>query len=89
MFPVSVVIAAVNRNKSNTNAAALVTVVAVASAHVTAVMYDGLAGLPAFNPDDDGDRVPREVAGQGAQDALAAVVSNRGRLATRSMARRS
>ena len=25
-------------------------------------MYDGLARLPAFNPDDDGDRVPREVA---------------------------
>ena len=25
-------------------------------------MYDGLASLPAFNPDDDGDRVPREVA---------------------------
>ena len=35
---------------------------AVAPARVTAVMYDGLARLPAFNPDDDGDRVPREVA---------------------------
>ena len=29
---------------------------------VTAVMYDGLAGLPAFNPDDDGDTLPAEVA---------------------------
>ena len=27
------------------------------------VVYDCLARLPAFNPDDDGDRVPREVAG--------------------------
>jgi NAD(P)H-dependent FMN reductase len=39
-----------------------VTAVAVAPGRVTAVIYDGLARLPAFNPDDDGDRVPREVA---------------------------
>jgi NAD(P)H-dependent FMN reductase len=30
---------------------------------VTTVLYDGLADLPAFNPDDDGDRLPAAVAG--------------------------
>ncbi len=45
------------------NTAALATMAASAPDGVTAVMYDGLARLPAFNPDDDGDRVPREVAG--------------------------
>jgi chromate reductase, NAD(P)H dehydrogenase (quinone) len=45
------------------NTAALVTAAAVAPARVTAVVYDGLARLPAFNPDDDGDRLPREAAG--------------------------
>ena len=35
---------------------------AVAPGGVTAVMYDGLARLPAFNPDDDGDHLPREAA---------------------------
>jgi chromate reductase, NAD(P)H dehydrogenase (quinone) len=44
------------------NAAALATTAAVAPRRVTTVVYDGLARLPAFNPDDDGDRVPREVA---------------------------
>jgi NAD(P)H-dependent FMN reductase len=29
---------------------------------VTAVPYEGLAGLPAFNPDHDGERVPEAVA---------------------------
>ena len=44
------------------NTAALVTAAAVAPDAVTAVVYDGLARLPAFNPDDDGDRLPQEVA---------------------------
>lgn len=44
------------------NTAALVTAAAVAPGGVTAVVYDGLARLPAFNPDDDGDRLPREAA---------------------------
>lgn len=44
------------------NTAALATAAAVAPAGVTAVVYDGLTGLPAFNPDDDGDRLPREAA---------------------------
>jgi NAD(P)H-dependent FMN reductase len=45
------------------NTAALATMAASAPDGVTAVMYDGLAGLPAFNPDDDGDHLPAEVAG--------------------------
>ena len=44
------------------NTAALATAAAVAPARVTPVVYDGLTRLPAFNPDDDGDRLPQEVA---------------------------
>jgi chromate reductase, NAD(P)H dehydrogenase (quinone) len=44
------------------NTAALATMAAVAPALVTAVVYDGLARLPAFNPDDDGDCLPPETA---------------------------
>ncbi len=49
------------RNGS-TNGAALATLAAVAPAGVTAVRYGGLASLPAFNPDDDGEVVPVPVA---------------------------
>lgn len=58
----------------STNTAALRTARAVAPARVTARLYDGLAGLPAFNPDDDREPLPpaaaelrREIA---AADAL-------------------
>lgn len=44
------------------NSAALATAAALAPAGVTAVLYDGLAGLPAFNPDHDGDLLPDEPA---------------------------
>ncbi|HTR94311.1 MAG TPA: NADPH-dependent FMN reductase [Trebonia sp.] len=47
----------------STNSAALATAAALAPPEVTAVVYDGLAALPAFNPDDDGDQVPAPVAG--------------------------
>src|SRR5947209_6496262 len=36
------------------NTATLRTIERVAPPGVTAVLYEGLAGLPAFNPDDDG-----------------------------------
>jgi chromate reductase len=50
------------RNAS-TNSAALATVAALAPPGSTAARYDGLAELPAFNPDDDGDdRLPGSVA---------------------------
>jgi NAD(P)H-dependent FMN reductase len=38
---------------ASTNTAALRTAVAVAPAGVTTTLYDGLADLPAFNPDDE------------------------------------
>ncbi|MBJ8338665.1 NAD(P)H-dependent oxidoreductase [Antrihabitans sp. YC3-6] len=44
---------------SSTNTAALRTVAQLAD---DAHLYEGLAGLPAFNPDDDGDIVPEPVA---------------------------
>jgi chromate reductase, NAD(P)H dehydrogenase (quinone) len=44
------------------NTATLATAAAVAPDGVSAVRYDGLAGLPAFNPDDDGDRLPAAAA---------------------------
>jgi chromate reductase, NAD(P)H dehydrogenase (quinone) len=44
------------------NTAALATAAAVAPDGVTAAVYDGLAGLPAFNPDHDGDRLPEAAA---------------------------
>jgi chromate reductase, NAD(P)H dehydrogenase (quinone) len=46
----------------STNTAALLTAAAVAPEGVTTDSYPGLAELPAFNPDDDGDRLPQPVA---------------------------
>jgi chromate reductase len=48
---------------TSTNTAALKTVRTVAPEGVTTVLYDGLSDLPAFNPDDDGDRLHPAVAG--------------------------
>lgn len=44
------------------NTAALVTAAALAPREVTAVLFHGLAALPAFNPDHDGELVPEPVA---------------------------
>jgi NAD(P)H-dependent FMN reductase len=46
----------------STNTALLATARAVAPAHVSAVLYDGLARLPHFNPDDDVDERPQVTA---------------------------
>lgn len=46
----------------STNTAALATVSVLAPQDVTTVLYQGLADLPAFNPDHDGDVVPEPVA---------------------------
>jgi NAD(P)H-dependent FMN reductase len=46
----------------SSNSAALVTAAALAPREVTTVLYHGLATLPAFNPDHDGDCVPAPVA---------------------------
>lgn len=47
---------------SSGNTAALATAAAMAPRGVRAVRYDGLAGLPAFNPDHDGDLLPEAAA---------------------------
>jgi NAD(P)H-dependent FMN reductase len=44
------------------NTAALVTAAALAPPGVTTALYQGLAGLPAFNPDHDGELLPEPVA---------------------------
>jgi chromate reductase len=58
----------------STNTAALRTIQAVTPAEVSAELYDGLAGLPAFNPDDDGADLPAPVAALRAQIAAADAV---------------
>jgi chromate reductase len=46
----------------STDTAARATARSGAPGQVTTVPYEGLAGLPAFNPDHDGERVPEAVA---------------------------
>ena len=58
---VRVLLVSGSTRRGSTNSAALVTAAAHAPDRVTAVLYDGLADLPAFNPDDDGDRLPAPV----------------------------
>jgi len=59
----------------STNSAALAAAAALAPPGVTVTRYDGLAALPAFNPDDDGDQLPGPVAGlRGAIEASDAVL---------------
>jgi NAD(P)H-dependent FMN reductase len=60
--PVRVLLVSGSTRAESGNTAALVTAAAVAPGGVMPVLYEGLAQLPAFNPDDDGDRVPLEVA---------------------------
>ena len=48
--------------KKSTNGAVLRTAQVVAPADLAAILYDGLAGLPHFNPDDDDDPLPAAVA---------------------------
>jgi chromate reductase len=58
----------------STNTAALRTMAAHAPEGVEAVLYEGLAGLPAFNPDDDRDPLPVPVADLRRQVAAADAV---------------
>jgi chromate reductase len=46
----------------STNAALLNTIAALPVPDVTAIRYDGVAGLPHFNPDDDTEPLPPAVA---------------------------
>jgi chromate reductase, NAD(P)H dehydrogenase (quinone) len=58
----------------STNSAAVRTLAALAPGLVTPVCYGGLAGLPAFNPDHDGDRLPAAVASLRQEIAAATAV---------------
>jgi chromate reductase, NAD(P)H dehydrogenase (quinone) len=59
----------------STNAAVLRTVQAVAPAEVETTIYEGLATLPHFNPDDDFDPLPAAVTElRGRVDAAGAVL---------------
>jgi len=60
--PVRVLLVSGSTRAGSGNTAALVTAAAVAPGGVMPVLYEGLARLPAFNPDDDDDRVPLEAA---------------------------
>jgi chromate reductase, NAD(P)H dehydrogenase (quinone) len=48
--------------RGSTNSAALHTALELVGAGTEASVYDELAGLPAFNPDDDYEPLPRSVA---------------------------
>ena len=56
------------------NTAALVTAAELAPERITPVLYEGLADLPAFNPDHDGDLLPSAAAGLRREIAAAAAV---------------
>src|SRR5690242_3748849 len=56
---------------ASTNTAALRAVHDMDDEHVATVLYEGLADLPAFNPDDDGDPLPPAVSHLRAQIAAA------------------
>jgi chromate reductase, NAD(P)H dehydrogenase (quinone) len=58
----------------SSNTAALMTLGALAPEQVTPVLYGGLAGLPAFNPDHDGDLLPVTAAGLRREITAAAAV---------------
>ncbi len=60
--------------EASTNAAALRTIVAVPVAGVTASLFDGLALLPHFNPDDDTEPLPAPVVDLRARIAAADAV---------------
>ena len=49
---VRVLLVSGSTRRGSTNTAALATAAATAPGRVTAALYDGLADLPAFNPDD-------------------------------------
>jgi len=65
--PVRVLLVSGSTRAGSTNTAVLRSAPAMAPDGVTGVLYDGLAALPAFNPDDDHEPLPRPVADLRAQ----------------------
>ncbi|HEY7147600.1 MAG TPA: NAD(P)H-dependent oxidoreductase [Streptosporangiaceae bacterium] len=72
--PVRILLISGSTRGESGNTAALRTLQAIAPAPVTASLYQGLAALPAFNPDDDHDPLPPAVAGLRQQIAAAGAV---------------
>jgi NAD(P)H-dependent FMN reductase len=60
--PARVLLISGSTRGGSVNSAALATVAALAPPGAAAAAYDGLAALPAFNPDHDGDDLPGEPA---------------------------
>jgi NAD(P)H-dependent FMN reductase len=69
--PIRALLISGSTRSGSTNGAALATLRAFAPPASTAVLYDGLSALPAFNPDDDRDPLPAAVAELRAQIAAA------------------
>jgi chromate reductase len=59
--PVHILLVTGSTRSGSTNTAALRTAAALADPGIATVMYDGLAGLPHFNPDDDFEPLPASV----------------------------
>jgi chromate reductase, NAD(P)H dehydrogenase (quinone) len=60
--PLRILLVPGSTRRGSTNVAALRAVQDAASGEMTTVMFDRLADLPAFNPDDDHDPLPPPVA---------------------------
>jgi NAD(P)H-dependent FMN reductase len=72
--PCQILLVCGSLREASTNAAALRTIVAVPVAGVVATVFDGLALLPHFNPDDDAAPLPTAVADLRARIAAADAV---------------
>lgn len=72
--PTRILLVSGSTRSGSTNTAALRTALAVAPDGVVASLYEGLAELPAFNPDDDHDSPPSVVAELRRQIAAAGAV---------------
>lgn len=70
----SVLLVSGSTRGGSTNSAALRTAQASAPGGISTVLYDGLSGLPAFNPDDDHEPLPDPVLELRAQIAAASAV---------------
>src|SRR5690349_16190014 len=60
--PAQILLVSGSTRAGSTNTAALRTLRVLAAPPVAAVLYDEMADLPAFNPDDDHDPLPPAVA---------------------------
>lgn len=66
-FPMKIIAISGSLRAGSSNTAVLRAAARLAPAGVDVVLFDGVADLPFFNPDDDGDRLPASV---GAMRAL-------------------